>query len=411
MLLFQLKKSNQNSSQNKLAPLRQYFDSHRHRDVELSKNGTIEFKRTKRLYPMKERLERRLQEELDEGNQVIAYTLLVDYFESVVAPNPSTFPEFLAWRKKIKQKRHRPCMCKSDLSAESLQTFFKNLKTNLWDLITDKAKPKRLKDASDYKAEPEDKKLESLVKPIAGTDALQMNMLGINFDSYGITATNAIMLLFLPKVKKGKKGVFCMTRKCFKENNDELILDVKFPDYKQILPNIETPYRTFELNIDDFRKLIYTLEANGFTKEGMTQLHFIYDDQIISIDAFKRFLPALETFKKLGEEKVKIWIHAHNKAIVLTKATTKLEELADLKTPFVLFMPVQTTNDGTIKDYMDGATYGSPIYDLDEQKLSFMGSKAKGVPIRAIDKTKLLQIAKAKSKARLRVLQLKAVAA
>ncbi len=360
---------------------------------------------------MKERLERRLQEELDEGNQVIAYTLLVDYFESVVAPNPSAFPEFLAWRKKIKQKRHRPCMCQSDLSAESLQTFFKNLKTNLWDLIAEKAKPKRLKDASDYKAEPEDKKLESLVKPIAGTDALQMNMLGINFDSYGITATNAIMLLFLPKVKKGKKGVFCMTRKCFKENNEELILDVKFPDYKQILPNTETTYQTFELHVEDFRQLIYTLEANGFRKSDMTQLHFIYGDQIISVDAFKRFLPALETFKKLGEEKVKIWIHAHNKAIVLTETTAKLEELADLKTPFVLFMPVQTTSDGTIKDYMDGATYGSPIYDLDEQKLSFIGSKAKGVPIRAIDKTKLLQIAKAKSKARLRVLQLRAVAA
>jgi len=32
LLLFHSKKSNQNSCQNKLPPVKQYFDSHRHRD-------------------------------------------------------------------------------------------------------------------------------------------------------------------------------------------------------------------------------------------------------------------------------------------------------------------------------------------------------------------------------------------
>ena len=202
-----------------------------------------------------------------------------------------------------------------------------------------------------------------------------------------------------------------MTRKCFKENNEELTLDVKFPDYKQILPEAKTPYRTFELNIDDFRSLIYTLEKNGIKKDGMTQLHFIYEDKVISIDAQKNLLPSIEAFKKLGEEKVKIWIHDYNRAIILTKVDTELKDIINLKTPFVLFMPVQTTDDGTIKDFMKRATIMSPVYDLEERKISFMGSKAKGVSIALIDKTKLVQIAKAKSKARLRVLKLKALAA
>ena len=155
---------------------------------------------------MKAQLEKRIQEELAEGNDVIVYTLLVEYFESVVASNPSNFPKFLEWRSKIKNKRHRPCLCVEDLSEQSLQTFLKELKTNLWKAIPEKVKPKRIRDTSNYKAEPEDKLLENLVKPFAGTDSIQTSMLGINFDTNGITATNAIKLLFLPKVKKGEKG-------------------------------------------------------------------------------------------------------------------------------------------------------------------------------------------------------------
>ncbi len=366
---------------------------------------------------MKE-LKSKIETALGKGDYGIANELLIEFFEKVVSKDSSKLKDFFEYRKQIKHKSKRPCVCLDDIAEDKLLAFFRNLDTNLWNLLP-KAKPRKIKDLRAYQAHPQDPMLIDLVKPFVGAESSQLSMLGVHFDDKGIVATNAIKLVFLPKIAN-KKGTYCMTRKCFQSNSGELEYnDWKFPDYQNIIPKTDTTYDTFLLDIAKMRDLIHTLENNGIRRGGDVRLNFVCGDKkYLVIDAYANLLSALEAMAKLGQSQAKIWLESPHRPVIISASNASIEQISKLEESFVLLMPMAIGRDDSYTEFEKNMTLSDPVYDLDKGTFFFWKRAKKAVsfapasPIKQPDaKAKKILIAKAKAAARIRILKLKKSAA
>lgn len=308
---------------------------------------------------------------------------LQDYFRKVVVREPEKIKTFFYLRNAIPNKKFRPCICTEDLREDVRRAFYKGLEENLLFYIPKDAtvKLRKLTDRSQYIADPEDKHLKDLVKPFVSKDQLRPAMWGINFSAKGTAVTDAHRLLLLPKVKEGKKGTFCMTRKCFKDNDFQAEIDSRYPDYAAILPQAEDEYHCFILEVEQIRFLVKTLEANGIYGNGREiRLNFIYgEDKYLRFNASEILLPIIETLGKLGHTEVKMWVKEHNAAVVFTgMAMTQ----SDISKPFsgdlCLGMPLFAgDNRAEFEESMD---LGEVVVDLDKGLSWFEGAEGKTIP-------------------------------
>ena len=176
-------------------------------------------------FPVKE-----LYDKISEGEQIEKLPELIGYFNST-----GYREEIKTWGLNLYEL----------INSES---FREKLNTNLCNLIPDEYKKLRTIKPIQWEADPQDKGLQTLVEDFLSRDELRPNMMGANFDGNGIVATNAHKLIFLNKIRGKKKGIYCVTKFCFKalgkEDQDEAVIQGKFPDYAAILPKEVNIIRT-----------------------------------------------------------------------------------------------------------------------------------------------------------------------
>jgi len=347
---------------------------------------------------------------------VAARLELIEYFRKVVLRQPEKLRMYFEMRAAIPTTKFRPCICPEDYNEEVLKNFYTKLNQNIWNLIPDKLKanPRKITLRSDYKVDQEDKQLEQLIRSFVSTDHMRKAMHGVYFDENGIVATDAHMLLFMPVVKTGEKGIYCMTRKCFKDNDGNSIVDAIYPKYREVLPKAKKKYKSYVLDINQIRKIVQTLKNNGFQNQKELAITFIYgDDEFILFNTLKKLIPALETFAKLGYGNVKLWIHNNTSAGVLTAPDVTRKALNERKTDIMMVMPLYLGD--TWEETESNMLPGDLIYNLDEHSISFNGSYAGAVYFEnKEDENIRVKLAKAKAvaqKQRIRILEMERIAA
>ena len=159
-----------------------------------------------------------VKEHIKTGNLERAKQALLDYFNQVVIREPEKIKTYFLLRFAIPKQRFRPCFCLEYVPNTMIEKVYEELPKSLFEYIPKDliAKPRKLSNRANYAADPENKDLKDLINPFVSTDSFQISMLGISFGEKGTAATDAHLLFYSPKVKKGKKGVYCMTKKCFK---------------------------------------------------------------------------------------------------------------------------------------------------------------------------------------------------
>jgi len=347
------------------------------------------------------------------GSNEVAAAHAKSYFQKVVIRQPEKISTYFELRKKV-SARFRPCICMEHFEERVLKKFMAQLPENFWKMIPKDmiAKVRKAKDLSDFEPKEDDAKLKQLIAPFAGSDKFRMALLGVNFDDRGITATNAHALLFLPKVKKGKKGVYCMTRKCFKENDGNDLLDIRFVEYQLVTPKGSDEYLSFELETAPLIQLIKTFDAIGYSPKNILAMNFQMGKNQISFDAKNILLPILQTLRKLGHEKIKMWFLSSKKAVAFSAPDATIKSIVDFKTTFLLGMPFYR---GETKAEMEETLIpGDIFFDIHKKTLRFHGSPHIYQFGKPDDKIKILKLAKAKAaaqKQRIRILELEGKAA
>ena len=316
---------------------------------------------------------------------------LQDYFRKVVLREPAQIKTFFHLRNAIPNKKFRPCLCTEDLREDVRKAFYERLEENLFAYIPKDSlvKLRKLTDRSSYEADPDDKHLKDLVKPFISKDQLRPAMWGVNFSDKGTAVTDAHRLLLLPKVKMGKKGTYCMTRKCFKDNDFQAEIDSRYPDYVAILPQPEDEYQCFILDIPQIRFFIKTMESNGIIGSNrIVRFNFVYGaDEYLRFNATKILLPMVETLGKLGHEKVKMWVTKHNAAVVFTGVDSTYNDISvAFQKELLLGMPLFAGDNRA--EFEESTELGDLMIDLDKGKTWFNGAEGKTLAFEAeIDKT------------------------
>ena len=316
---------------------------------------------------------------------------LQDYFRKVVLREPEKIKTFFHLRNAIPNKKFRPCLCTEDLREDVRKAFYERLEDNLFAYIPKDSlvKLRKLTDRSGYEADPDDKHLKDLIKPFVSKDQLRPAMWGVNFSDKGTAMTDAHRLLLLPKVKTGKKGTYCMTRKCFKDNDFQAEIDSRYPDYAAILPQPEDEYQCFILDVQQIRYFIKTLENNGIVGSSrIVRFNFVYGaDEYLRFNATKILLPMVETLGKLGHEKVKMWVTKHNAAVVFTGIDSTRKDIGTaFQKELLLGMPLFAGDNRA--EFEESTELGDLMIDLDAGKTWFNGAEGKTIAFEVeIDKT------------------------
>ena len=244
--------------------------------------------------------------------------------------------------------------------------IFSKLKLPIWSYIPKHVLKQlgRLKDASNYQPNPEDDSLKSLITPFLGNDTLYLPTMGVNFSKEGIVVTDKIALLYLHKVKKGEKGTYCFTKKCFDQLvSSENKIEQRYPDFQHLFANNIKGYNTPRTVDTDqarlFMKNILELKIAPFDNH-VSMLAF-GEKKILFADA-KRLEIVFNTARKLGWDKTKIWYKGQTDPIVFTSENfTKSDFPVGDKKPkkdMILLMPV-----------VNEFTVGMPVFDLEEKKM------------------------------------------
>ena len=216
-----------------------------------------------------------------------------------------------------------------------------------------------------YTNSPFDKELVSMLEPIAADDDLRPVMNGVNFDEYGITATNAHILVSLPYPNEKYKGTYATIPKrnyTIDENSDVKIKDSlfipnKYPQYPTVIPKIKDALRTNKINV--YKLLQWTEVALKYCNKGSFNALYWFGDTSISFNA-KFMIESMKLLLKLGYSEVYYSSSVQNRAIVFSP--DKKYELG--KSVILLLMPV-------IKNAPENLKGGSFDIDFSRELLAY----------------------------------------
>lgn len=220
------------------------------------------------------------------------------------------------------------------LDQEKETDVLGQLKMPIWYYVAEHVKKnaKRIKPIGDYRADPEDKGLIKLVQPFLGKEAYQLPTMGVRFASNGTYVTDRIGLLYLTKKRKGKKGTYCVTKKCFDELHDGET------QIKQDYPNVA---KLFSESLKGYEhSLVVEIEVLRFYLTNLIHLKMTHssgngvildftEGNLVYVHA-RKLLMVLDAAKMLGWEKVKMWIKDKGRldAIVFTDWSSTKDDFA-----------------------------------------------------------------------------------
>lgn len=295
----------------------------------------------------------------------------------------SIFPEFIKRVTHPKVLKDFKLVAGFDVpSLIRMKGFLKALDTNLWNLIPEEYKKIKTVKPVEWKADPKDEGLISIVKDFVGVDNLREAMSGANFDAEGIVATDAHKLIFLDKVSKGKKGIYCVTKKCFDTvPNKEGYIETnnRFPDYVTILP--KKLDIIFLVNANVLRRFAEAISKARFhhsvstVKDEVMTLRYEKDKTVYYCGISLHYIKlAMATMSKLGYEAVDIGFLKDtnpNEKVVFIAPKDKLNDALKLKAPFILLMPVK------LDERILTPPKGILIFDLSTSEIITTGIKEK----------------------------------
>ena len=156
---------------------------------------------------------------------------------------------------------------------------------------------------------PYDKSLQTLIKPFLGTDTLRDQFMGINFDQYGITGTNAHILAHIPMPNKEFNGAYLTAVKGAKGD----MFEGRYPDYLAVIP--KDTQESYPFNA--YKLLQYLNVARKFANNTQAVALKISKDFNVGFNAY--FLAEiLEFMLKLGHENLFIHASTPSRAFIIS---------------------------------------------------------------------------------------------
>lgn len=216
-----------------------------------------------------------------------------------------------------------------------------------------------------YTNSPFDKDLVNMLEPIASDDSLRPIMNGVNFDDYGITATNAHILINIPNPNEKFKGTYATIPKrsySLDANSDakikdNLFISPKYPPYENVIPKSKDATRVQKVNV--YKILQWTEVALNYCNKGSFNVLYWFGDTSISFNA-KFMIESMKLLLKLGYSEVYCFSTEPNRAIVFSPD----KEYKLGKSLILLLMPV-------IKNAADEIKGGSFDLDFSRELLAY----------------------------------------
>jgi len=196
-----------------------------------------------------------------------------------------------------------------------------------------------------YTNSPFDKELLNMLSPIAGDDNLRPIMSGVNFDDFGITVTNAHVLVSIPEPNEKYKGTYATIPKkdCTinkgsgVEIKNNMFVSPKYPQYKEIIRGSKKSDRVQKINV--YKLLQWTEVALKYCNKGSFTVFYWMGDTSMAFNA-NYVLYSMKLLLKLGYSEVYCFTSEGNKAAIFSP--DKDYEIG--KSLILLLMPVMSDN-------------------------------------------------------------------
>lgn len=192
-----------------------------------------------------------------------------------------------------------------------------------------------------YTNSPFDKELLNMLSSIAGDDNLRPVMSGVNFDDFGITVTNAHVLVSIPEPNEKYKGTYATIPKkdyiinkgSGVEIKNNMFVSPKYPQYKEIIRGSKKSDRVQKINV--YKLLQWTEVALKYCNKGSFTVFYWMGDTSMAFNA-NYVLDSMKLLLKLGYSEVYCFTSEGNKAAIFSP--DKDYEIG--KSLILLLMPV-----------------------------------------------------------------------
>jgi DNA polymerase III sliding clamp (beta) subunit (PCNA family)/ribosomal protein S18 acetylase RimI-like enzyme len=176
-----------------------------------------------------------------------------------------------------------------------------------------------------YQLMPDNKGLETILKPFVSDDSLRPPMAGIYFSGTHISATNAHVLVSIPhKVAKSEVGIY-PTAKTIKDSKKDTYLaeaivdgkiEGKFPNYENVIPTAEVIEESYE--IDVYKLYQYTQAALNYSNKTTHQVAYkVSEKSEISFNG-RLLISMLKPALQMGHDKLYFHFSSSSKAGLFT---------------------------------------------------------------------------------------------
>lgn len=206
----------------------------------------------------------------------------------------------------------------------------------VWSEIPDVWKNYNKPKQQDYKADPTDKGLASILSVFASTDDLRPAMTGVFFDKENITVTDGHSLFILPNT-----GTF----EDLYEIGSKKTIDAKYPQYRVVIPE-DTQYK-HKINISKLKTYCNVVVNGKYSNMATNSLILKYGGGKDRISFNAKFLiEILTAFEKLGYVDIYIGLNSNNRGAIFTVEQKDLFKISSAygKRPLALQMPLMMNN-------------------------------------------------------------------
>lgn len=237
-----------------------------------------------------------------------------------------------------------------DLNDAEYSDFGSNLISkgvNIWNYIPESYKQVADIKKVNYTISKDDEKLLSLFTPFVLKDDMfggsRLLMEGVSFDEYGVVATDAHKLLFIPAEHK-IRGTYCSTKKCFKdaenvqplEQNQNSSSNKVYPKYQSIVPSNKN---TLDLNAYSLLSFLNAFQKSNLVNEQSGVIILLIEEIYFGFN-LERLKDCVEAILKLGYSEITLSFSDNTHAVCITpKGMYDGYKIKSLQIPFALIMP------------------------------------------------------------------------
>jgi len=270
------------------------------------------------------------------------------------------------------------------------------IKQNIWHYIPSQYKKLQQVPKIAYTLSHDDKGLAKILKPFVATDSPRINLLGVNFDRFGVTATDGMKMIFIKGKTLSDNGLYCMHPNCYKivgsdEVKEEDDKFVKYPEYSQVIPQGN---KSITINVKSMILYIESVLAVKYHNIIFSSSILLYtgsdkdDDNSYMMFNGEYLLDGLKAMLQLGYETIDFGFSLPQKAALLTPVG-KVDDAYKLKTTFVIVMPIMKSDSYYMEDnktvflesYKNGDGKTMSYYDITNESVGMLGVDAESIVI------------------------------